>query len=195
MDNFEALKQIWLSEKGKDLPGFAELRKAISAEKNQSRKRIRLSILATVVLLIFMCLAAAFSEAKFLSTLIGEALMFTSIFILLTSRINSLRRSFRNENCSNREFIEKLKTDIERLKNDWNGVQKICFVFLGFGYLLFLYESVYQNRKAMIIGYTLTIIVLSAMWFFLRPFANRRKLEKKEYLLEKIGILSQQTKE
>ena len=195
MDNFESLKQIWLSEKGKNLPNFEELQKAISVEKNHSRKRIRFSILATAVLLISICLVAFFSEAKLLSTLVGELLMFSSIFILLTSRINSLRRSFRNENCSNREFIAKLKIDVERLRGDWNAVQKIGFVLVGTGYLLFLYESVYQNKQVMIIGYALTTIVLSAMWLFLRPLANRRKLEKKERLLEKIENLSNEIEE
>ncbi len=195
MKNFEDLKQIWLSEKGKDLPSFEELQKAISAEKNRVRKRIGFSILAVVVLLILMCVIVIFSEAKFLSTQIGEFFMFSAIFILLTSRINSLRRSFRSENSSNREFIAKLKTDILRLKNDWNTVQKTGFILVGIGYLLFLYESVYQNRQTMIIGYTLITIVLSAMWIFLRPFANRRKLENKERLLEKIEKLSKEIEE
>jgi DMSO/TMAO reductase YedYZ heme-binding membrane subunit len=195
MDNFEDLKQIWLSQKTADLPSVGEMRKLISVEKNRNRRKISFSIAAIVVLLVFMALIMFFSEAKLLSTLLGEALMLAAIFILLTSRINSLRRAFRNENISNREFIEKLKSDIERLTNDWNTVQKTGFAFIGAGYMLFLYESVYQNTRAMIIGYSITVIFLSAAWFFLRPLANRRKLEKKELLLEKTENLSQQIKE
>ena len=195
MDNFEDLKQIWLSEKGKDLPDFGEMRQAIIVEKNRTRRHIWFSIIVIVFLLISMPLIMFFSEAKLISTLLGEALMLSSIVVLLTSRINSLRRSFRNENISNREFIGKLRTDIERLRNDWNTVQKTGFALIGIGYLLYLYESLYQNRQALIIGYSTTIFVLLAAWFFLRPFANRRKLEKKERLLGKIENLSQQIKE
>ena len=195
MDNFEDLKQIWLSEKGEELPSVEEMRKVIAVEKNRNRRSIWFSIAAIVVLLIFMSLIVFFSEAKLISTWIGEALILSAIFILLVSRINSLRRSFRNENISNREFIGKLKADIERLTNDWNTVQKTGFAFVGIGYLFFLYETVYQNRTAMIIGYSITIVVLTAAWFFFRPFANRRKLEKKERLLEKIENLSRQIKE
>ncbi len=195
MDSFEDLKQLWLSEKTTNLPDFAQMRKMIAAEKNRHRRRIWFSVAAAVVLLILMIALVVFSEAKLLSTFFGEALMFAAIFILLTSRINSLRRAFRMENISNREFIEKLKFDIKRLTNDWNAVQKAGFICLGSGYLLFLYESVYQNRQAMMIGYSLAIIMLAAAWFFLRPFANRRKLEKKELLLKQIENLSQQTKE
>ena len=195
MDSFEDIQQIWLSEKAADLPNIEEMRQAIAGEKNRHRRRIWFSVAAIVILLSLMTLLAVFSEAKLLSTFFGEALMFTAIFILLTSRINSLRRAFRNENISNREFIEKLKFDIERLTNDWNAVQKTGFACISSGYLLFLYESVYQNRQAMMIGYSLAIVMLAAAWFFLRPFANRRKLEKKELLLKKIENLSQQTKE
>ena len=195
MESFEDIKQIWLSENAGDLPTIAEMRKTIAVEKNGHRRRIWFSIAAAVVLLVSMSSIMFFSEATLPSTRLGEALMLAAIFILLTSRINSLRRAFRMENISNREFIEKLKADIERLTNDWNAVQKAGFICISGGYLLFLYESVYQNRQAMMIGYSLAIIMLAAAWFFLRPFANRRKLEKKELLLEKIENLSQQIKE
>ncbi len=195
MGNFEDLKQIWLSEKAEDLPSAEEMRKLVSAEKNLHRRKILFSIFAVVILLVFMALIMFFFEAKLLSTLLGEALMLAAISILLVSRINSLRRSLRNENISNREFIGKLKADIERLTNDWNTVQKTGFAFIGAGYLLFLYETVYQNRTTLMIGYSLTIVFLLAVWFFLRPFANRRKLEKKEILLKKIENLLRQIKE
>ncbi len=154
-----------------------------------------ISIVAIVAVLILMILVVIFSEAKLISTFIGEALMFAASFILLTSRINSLRRSFRNENISNCEFIEKLKADIERLTNDWNAVQKTGFACVGAGYLLFLYESLSQNQQALIVCYSIATVALISAWIFLRPFANRRKLEKKERLLEKTENLSEQIKE
>ena len=195
MGNFEDLQKIWLSEKAKDLPGLGEMRRAIAVEKNQSRRQIWVSIAAIIILLILMGYVLVFSESRLILTSVGEALMFAAIFILLTSRINSLRRSFRNENISNYEFIEKLKSNVERLTNDWNATQKTAYAFVGIGYLFFLYESVYQNRQEMIIGYSVTAIVLGAAWFFVRPFANQRKLRKTQRLLEKLEDLSRQIKE
>jgi hypothetical protein len=142
-----------------------------------------------------MCFVLIFSEAKFLSTVIGEALMLFAIFILLTSGINSLRRSFRNELASNQEFISKLKSDIQRLSRNGSGVQKISFAFISSGFLLYLYETVYASKLEMVGSYAVTIILLLSGWSFLRPFITKEKLENKEQMLKKIENLSQQIEE
>lgn len=195
MDNFEAIKQIWTAEKAENLPSIEEMQTIISTAQKKIRVKILWSVAVVVICLIVLILAIAFANAELVTTVIGEVLMFSAICVLLTSRINSLRRNWQCEDLSNSEFINKLKMDIERLTNNWNGIQKIGFWLIGGGYSLFLYESVRHNQTALFVSYGLTAVLLFVAWKFLRPFANSRKLKNKKLLLEKIENLEKEIKE
>ena len=190
MDILDEIKQTWLSASLETLHSSDAILKTIKQyRQKQMRRRIGV-LLFTVILFVTMIWVLVDYESQFISTRVGEALMFMALFIILSIGLKALKRTTAFNVYTNEAFLQHLKQEQFRLMEFQKRTQVIGFGFASAGLLLYMYEGVYDDSYRFIIGYSLVIIWIAVMWFIVRPLSFRRKniiLTKKIESLEKIS--------
>jgi hypothetical protein len=192
MDNFNDIKQVWLTANVTTLPKADEIVRTI--------KKYRLKHTIKSICLIFVTLALLFTmvwvvydyKSNLLTTRLGEGFMLLALSIILVFNTNTLRK-IPGQKINNRDFIRFLKQEQARLIHFRRKTQIIGFILASIGLLLYLFEGVYNQKVLIIIlVYGLTIAWLLFNWFILRPWALRKKTLKLNETIQKIESLSTQ---
>lgn len=99
MDNFEKIKTIWRSEKADTLPDSKEISKAIALYTQKQKRKMWGIMLMLLLTFLLMCLVVIYYKSAYISTRIGEVIIFIGIFFIFIVKFKSLKRSMnRNYN-------------------------------------------------------------------------------------------------
>jgi hypothetical protein len=192
MDNFNDIKQIWLTAKVDSLPKASKVVKTIKRFHIKHILKSGILIIVAILLGAIMVWVMFDYKSKLLVTRIGEILIILPIYIILYINFSSLKRLPNWKNCSNDQFILFLKNEQIKLISFHKRVQSIGFALVSIGLLLYLFEFACQKIILMVATYSLAFIWLAICWFIIRPFMIRRKIKKLNETIERLENLSTQ---
>src|SRR5438046_7723513 len=178
MDNLNDLKTIWLTAKTDSLPTSAEMVQLIKKFRNRKIfEKIVLIVSACVLALLMVAIMVTY-KSTMPTTRIGEFLIVAACGILATTNIRSIKRFYRLDHCSNKEFVEFLEQTRKNQLYYYKNTQVVGLLFCSIGLLLYLYEIVHQNTLLFIIVYAVTITYLIVLWFIIRPRKFKKGIDK-----------------
>lgn len=189
MDNFDELKQTWLSASIDNLPDPGAMTRVIAAYRRKRKARI-IGFLALVVVLILTMIWVVFDyHSHLITTRIGEACISVALLIILSQKVTALKRVQDIDTHSNETFLKYLKLEQVKLLEYQKKTQRLGFVVAGMGLLLYLYEGLSRTTESLIIGYGLTAVWLLFMWFIFRPLVMKRRMKKLNERIEQLEKL------
>ncbi len=194
MHDLSDIQNTWFTAKVNALPKASEVVKTIKRYRAKQIMKSTFLILLSLVLAMVMIYVVFFYQSNMLITRIGEILMLTAIFILISANAVSLTRISRSKNYSNNEFLNYLKQEQQRLLSFQKRTQATGFVLSSAGLLLYLFEGVYRQPGLMIVTYVFAILFILVCWFIVRPAAIKRKTKKLKQAIGKLETLSDQLK-
>ncbi len=192
MDNFNDIKQIWLTAKVDNLPKASKVVKAMKRFRIKHILKSGSLIIVAILLGVIMVWVMFDYQSKLLVTRIGEILIILPIYIILYINSSSLIRLPNWKNCSNEQFILFLKNEQIKLISFHKRAQLVGFALVSIGLLLYLFEFARQQIILMVAIYLLALIWLAICWFFIRPIMTKRKIMKLNETIEKLENLSMQ---
>ncbi len=185
MDQFDSIKELWLSEAGTSLPEPGQIQRAVEKYHSSKKRNIYILIVLLCLCFITLILAVLFTKATLWSTTFGEALIFSGFSLTLFLKLRTLRRANENEIKSNLHFLADLQKGISK-KQKINLLQLLAFFALGIGYGLFIYQEVFKDPSLLIWTYLAILAYLIFMYVVFRPFSQKISRRKAERLLEDI---------
>src|SRR5215213_5687445 len=111
MENFEQLREVWLTADTAKLP---EARGLLHTAKSYRMKQWLRSagVLALVIILLATMVWVLFGyHSRLVSTRIGEAFFLAALFIMLTVQLRSLKRLSEARFYNNSEFLRFLQAE------------------------------------------------------------------------------------
>ncbi|MGV6845638.1 MAG: hypothetical protein ACWA42_05880, partial [Lutibacter sp.] len=81
---------------------------------------------------------------------------------------------------SNKDYLEDLTKVFNRKKPKTNLLQIISVSLLSIGYGFFIYEEIKTNQNELILSFIGILIFSLGMYYFFRPFINRKSKKKIE---------------
>ncbi|MFZ4927834.1 hypothetical protein [Chryseobacterium sp. Mn2064] len=191
MDDFEKIKEIWLSERNVLLPDSEEIKSSVKRYKSSKKRNMYLLAAAAVLIWVIIICVIVFGKADHYTRIIGEVFIFLGISIMVFIKIRSLNKVNTTEFATNQDFLNHLKKSTLK-ESKVNGFQMSAFVLMGGGYAFYIYKDVSDNDLLMIFSYSALIIFLLLMYFVFRPFAERASKKKIKRLLDNIDMINSQ---
>lgn len=185
MDELENLKLIWKTEKTNALPN-SEVAKSL-IKKYQSAKKRNLFLL---IALAFSCLiifiwTIVFKIPSPWTTILGEVLIFLGLIITLLLKMHSLKNATKNEQKTNRQFLEDLKNSTGN-RSQINLMQRTGVFMLSVGFGFYIYETVCNDPTKLVLTYLGIVLYVIFIYFVFRPLARKGTDQRINRLLEKI---------
>ena len=194
MDNLDDLKAIWHTAKTDSLPGPGEMLRVIRKFRNQKLRSKWLSITASLLLSALITAVLTVIHFRLISTYIGGALMVFSGLLLAATNIRSLKRFYQLEDCSNIEFLAFIEQTRKNQIYYYNRTMIWIIIICSIGWVLYLYEIIYQHPLVCIAVYLAIIIYMAVMWFIVRPRSFKKDAEKLNLMQQRLEKILKQLK-
>lgn len=194
MENLDDLKAIWLTAKTDDLPSSEEMLHLVKKFRRHKLRSKWLVIAGAIALAGIIIIVLIVGHFKLITTFIGGGLMAISGILLAINNIRSLKRFYQLDDCSNLEFLafieQTRQNQIYYFKKTMGRLLLLCAV----GWVLYLYEFVYEHTLWLIGIYSAVATYLAVMWFMVRPRIFKRDAEKLNALKKRLESISKQLK-
>lgn len=191
MDSFESLKDIWLTKNTAVLPDPEAMEIAIKKYKNSKKRNVTLLAIAAILLVPAFFIIIFAMPMDVWTTVLGEVLISAGLLMTLFLKLKTLKKTSTYEALSNDEFLKKIKS-ATAAKSKTNVVQLLAMNAIYFGYSFFIYDSLKNDCKLMVITYILITLFSLSMYFIFRPLSQKKSKEKAEKLLKNISELHKQ---
>lgn len=193
MDNLNDIKKIWHTANTAALPGVDKIRSVI--KKHRRNKLLKLTaVIITALFLIAVMVTVMFNyKSAMISTRVGEVCIMAACLILLIANARSLKRFYRYNDYSNKEFIAFLEETRVRRSNYYKRTQVVGLAIASAGLLLYIYEE--ARRHDLWVGltaYSVAIAYMLIIWLVIRPRAFKRQNRKLDETIKKLNALSKQ---
>lgn len=192
MNNFDTIKNLWQTQSSEILPKAEEFTKIVENFNQKKRKNTIILIISTLLLLIIMIGIVCYFNHQFLITKIGEFLLFIGVTLILFQKFTILKKINAEAELNNVEFINLLKEKQVKDFKKGRNFQLLALIIIGIGYSLFMYESVYQSPLLLFLNYLFFITYLLFMWFYFRPYINKKQQEKIKKLIQSTEKINKQ---
>lgn len=192
MNNFDTIKNLWQTQSSEILPKAEEFTKIVENFNQKKRKNTIILIISTLLLLIIMIGIVCYFNHQFLITKIGEFLLFIGVNLILFQKFTILKKINAEAELNNVEFINLLKEKQVKDFKKGRNFQLLALIIIGIGYSLFMYESVYQSPLLLFLNYLFFITYLLFMWFYFRPYINKKQQEKIKKLIQSTEKINKQ---
>jgi hypothetical protein len=187
MDNFDQIKEVWISEKV-NLPEAGDIARGMRSYRIGYALKAGGFLLLALLLLFIVAWLVFLNDAALLSTRIGQGCFVIALSIILSGNLRSLKKIGLGEDWNNQAYLVHLKSEYHALIRFRNSTQKAGFALASAGLLLYIYELVYLRPGWIIPGFSLALGWIALAWFVLRPAAFRNQTRN---LLERIRKLEQ----
>ncbi len=192
MDNLNELKAIWKTAKTDTLPIPGEMLRLVKRYRNKKlRNKLRL-IAGCFLLIIFFVSAWFYNRPHFISTSIGMLMTTGAVIILAITNIRSIGRFIKLNDCSNKEFISFLEQTRRNQLFYHQKTQVFGILLASAGFLLYIFEFVYQSILLSVIFYTSGIAYIAFVWFYLRVVKYKKQTAELNNIIEKLERMSYQ---
>jgi hypothetical protein len=191
METFDDIKNIWHSEKARQLPAADEFVAIINKYKRR-RRHISNWSLGLLFLFVGGFVAVWFGyKSTMWTTKLGQVLFFAAFFYVIYHSYKDLQKKKKEVSMDSSFFLATLKKEVA----EENEVKKRILIFLSImcvGYGFFIYEKASGSLQSIIISYTILISVIGFFWFIYRPLVNRLYQKSVKKMVAKIEELQQQ---
>lgn len=194
MDNLSDLRAIWHSANTDVLPSAEQMLQIVRKFRYEKLRNKWLTIVVSC-LLSFLIVAVLISiPFKLITTYLGGCLVIASCLILAATNIRSLKRFYQLEDASNIDFLAFMARTRQNQLYYYKITQVIIMLLWSAGLLLYLYEAASRNGLWLAIIYSLSILYLLAIWFFVRPKVFKKQSERLKATTERIEHIARQLK-
>jgi hypothetical protein len=192
MDNLNELKSIWLSAKTDGLPGAEEMMRMVKGFRNQKLRSKWKVIGISMVSIIFWAGFTWYFRPVMVSTWVGAGLTVLSSFVLIWTNVRSMKRFYALNDCSNKEFLAFLEQTRRNQLYYHTKTQVLGMALSTLGLVLYLYEFLYRDIRAFIIGYSVALGLMLFIWLYIRPKSFNRQTIKLNATIEKLEKIANQ---
>ncbi len=195
MDNLNDLKQLWQTADTGNLPGSAEILRMVKQFRNKKlSKKFRIIGMAFLSAAV-MGFAMFFAHPKMLTTYLGTGLLIAACGVMIFTNVRSLKRFYRLDDCSNKEFIEFLEQTRLNQIYFYKKTQVAGLTLSSTGLLLYLYEMVHNNLVTLLLTYGLALVYITILIFVVRPRRFKKEAKKLSDTIDRLQTLSKQIEE
>ncbi len=186
------IKAIWLTAKTERLSTSVEVVKLAKKFRRQRLLKKAMVIVMAFVAALLLATVMVVYKSTLVSTRLGELLLLAACAVLATTNIRSIRRFYKPQVLSNKEFLQFLEQTRQNQISYYRKTQVVGLLLCSAGLLLYLYEFVYQNRLLLLSVYTATVAYLLFLWLFLRPRLFRKGANELKETRERLEEISDQ---
>lgn len=190
MDNFNSIKEIWLSAKVAEL---SETDKIVRIVKRHRLiffiKKMGVVFMAVALLGVMIWVIVDYDSAL-ISTRIGEVCMLTALLVLLGANMRSLWKMPLSKDITNKQYINFLRDEQLRQISFKKTIQRICWGLSCIGLCLYIFEMVSKNIVEIIASYALVTAWILFCWFVIRPISIKFNSRKMLNIIEQLERLS-----
>lgn len=194
MDNLDDLKAVWHTAKTDSLPSSTEMLQLISTFRNHKLRKKWLTIISSLLFSSLIIVVLFLVHFRLIATYIGGGLMVISGLWIAVNNIKSIKRFNQLDNCSNVEFLEFIEQTRQNQHYYYKKTMVKIVLLCSVGWLMYLYEVVYQYPLWLIGIYTTALIYLSIMWFIVRPRSFKKDAAKLDAIRERLQTIAEQLK-
>ena len=195
MDNLNSLKQLWQTADTESLPGAGEMLRMVKSFRNKKLAKKFTIIGMAFLLAVVLGVGVYFAHPKMLTSYLGAGLMIAACGVLLFTNVRSLKRFYKLDDCSNKEFIAFLEQTRLNQIYFYKNTQVVGLTLASAGLLFYVYELVYNNLFTLILTYGLTLIYVAILVFVVRPRIFKREARKLSDTMQRLKTLSKQIEE
>jgi len=195
MDNLNSLKQLWQTADTESLPGAGEMLRMVKSFRNKKLAKKFTIIGMAFLLAVVLGVGVYFAHPKMLTSYLGAGLMIAACGVLLFTNVRSLKRFYKLDDCSNKEFIAFLEQTRLNQIYFYKNTQVVGLTLASAGLLFYVYELVYNNLFTLILTYGLTLIYVAILVFVVRPRIFKREARKLSDTMQRLKTLSKQIDE
>lgn len=189
MDDFKNIKELWNSQNNLLTPNINQIEKIIKDYQIKKKRNVFLVTALFIACGIGFLMIIFLYKSSYWTTIVGEVLISLGFLLGLILKLKSLKKINNNEMKSNKDYLEDLTKVFNRKKPKTNLLQIISVSLLSIGYGFFIYEEIKTNQNELILSFIGILIFSLGMYYFFRPFINRKSKKKIEKLLDAIHQL------
>lgn len=194
MDNLDDVKALWQTARTDSLPQAEEMGKMARSFRNGKVRNKRLVIAASAAFSTLIIAVLIFGRFEMTVTYVGGALMVLAGILLAINNFRSLKRFDQLDNCSNVDFLSFVERTRQNQIYYYEQTMGRLVAMCTIGWLLYLYEFLYERPLLMIGLYTAALTYLAILWFLVRPRAFKRDAAKLDATRQRLETLSNQLK-
>ncbi|MEZ5026721.1 MAG: hypothetical protein R2739_09090 [Chitinophagales bacterium] len=185
MDELENIKLIWKTEKANALPNSEVVKSLIKKYQSAKKRNLFLLIALALACLIIFIWTIAFQTPSPWTTILGEVLIFLGLIITLSLKILSLKNATKNEQKTNRQFLEDLKKSTGN-QSQIKLIQRAGVLMLSVGFGFYIYKIVSNDLTKLVLTYAGIVLYVIFIYFVFRPLVMKKTEQRINRLLEKI---------
>jgi high-affinity Fe2+/Pb2+ permease len=189
MDNLNDLKKLWHTADTQSLPDSNEMLMMIKKYRNQKMVR---KILLIACALVFAGLMVQLFFDYNITTRIGEAMIISSILILIVTNTRSLKRMYDLKNCTNKEFIAHLQQVLYNRNYYYTKTQPLCMGLNGVGFMIYMIETIHKKPFLGSVVFGVTIVFLLILLLVVRPRVFKKQSKKLNETIKRTNSLFKQ---
>jgi hypothetical protein len=192
MDNLNDLKKLWHTADTQSLPDSNEMLMMIKKYRNQKMVRKILLIACALVFAGLMVQLFFDYNSTMITTRIGEAMIISSILILIVTNTRSLKRMYDLKNCTNKEFIAHLQQVLYNRNYYYTKTQPLCMGLNGVGFMIYMIETIHKKPFLGSVVFGVTIVFLLILLLVVRPRVFKKQSKKLNETIKRTNSLFKQ---
>jgi hypothetical protein len=192
MDNLNNLKATWLTADTGSLPDVKTMTHVVKSFRNSKIKRKQLIILSSILLSLFFITIMYLGRSHMATTIIAQGLFVLCLLILAYTNIRSVKRFYKLNECSNREFIQFLEQTRRNQIYYYRRTQIIGMALYSLALPLYLFEFVHRYIALAVTCYLLLAAMLILYWTVMRPRAYQKEALKLQRLIDQTKQIANQ---
>jgi hypothetical protein len=192
MDNLNDLKKLCHTADTQSLPDSNEMLMMIKKYRNQKMVRKILLIACALVFAGLMVQLFFDYNSTMITTRIGEAMIISSILILIVTNTRSLKRMYDLKNCTNKEFIAHLQQVLYNRNYYYTKTQPLCMGLNGVGFMIYMIETIHKKPFLGSVVFGVTIVFLLILLLVVRPRVFKKQSKKLNETIKRTNSLFKQ---